>query len=86
MGNSEQLRPLAEDSDMSVTGLSAGRSNVTDDQECQDTVDPWLEPTLGTSCFQKPPRGRHHGASTAATSAATRAHGPLVSLGQPALL
>lgn len=80
----KQLGPLAEDSDTSLTGLSAGKSNVAADQQCRDTADPWLEPT--PSCLWQPPRGRHHSASTAATSAATRACGPLVSLGQPALL
>lgn len=42
------------------------------DQGCPDTADPWLEPSPAsdTLCLWQPPKGRHHGASTAATSAA----------------
>lgn len=72
MGNSEQLgyqlRTVTRVSQVSVQAAAMWAA----DQGCLDIADPWLEPSpvSDTSCLQQPPKGRHHGASTAASSAA----------------
>lgn len=67
-----QLRTVTQVSQVSV---QAGATWAAD-QGYWNTPDPWLEPTPDTSCLWQPPgKGRHHGTSTAATSAAHQGTG-----------